>query len=72
MLTDPQRQEIFKQWKAEFHARDDQHDLQHRDKTQKGKAALVKDRMRSRFARHLQLAAGSKHMAEVVLFTGQI
>ena len=83
LFTDEDRWQVMQEWKLRFHNRRDQVEQQKRDswkpdgppphahnKWGPNKRAMQSGK-HSRFARHLQLAAGSKTMAELIIYTGR-
>ena len=83
LFTQEDRKQVMKEWKDEFHAMRAQVEQQKRDSWKpKGpptdthdewgtNTKAVQKGKHSRFARHLQLAAGSKTMAELIIYTGR-
>ena len=72
----------MQEWKAEFHAAPEQVEQQKRDswkpKERPADGAdwgpnngIVRNGKNSRFARHMQLVAGSKTMAELIIYAGR-
>ena len=86
IFEDEDREAIFREWKEEYHAQPDQLELQRRDswKWHLGKERetpadtwgpdkqAIRRGMHSRFHLHLQRVAGTKQMAEFILFTGRV
>ena len=83
VFTQGDRRQVMQEWKHEFHAAPEQEHQQKRDswkptgppphahnKWGPNKRAMQSGK-HSRFARHLQLAAGSKTMAELIIYTGR-
>ena len=83
LFTHEDRRQVMQEWKEEFHAAPEQVEQQMRDswKPQGPPAGggpwwgdnikAVRSGKHSRFARHLQLEAGSKTMAELIIYTGR-
>ena len=81
LFTHRDRQQVMQEWKDEFHALPEQMEQQKRDSWKpenrpvgggwgRNKQA-VRNGKHSRFARHLQLEAGSKTMAELIIYAGR-
>ena len=83
VFTQEDRRQVMQEWKNEFHAAPEQEHQQKRDSwkptgpppdahNKSGpNTKAVHSGKHSRFARHLQLAAGSKTMAELIIYTGR-
>ena len=81
LFTQEDRRQVMQEWKDEFHARPEQEQQQKRDSWKpRGQpdgpwwgrnTKAVRSGKHSRFARHLQLEAGSKTMAELIIYTGR-
>ena len=83
LFTPEDRRLVMQGWKEKFHAMGDQVKQQKRDSwkptgppsdahdTWGPNMKAVRSGKHSRFARHLQLAAGSKTMAELIIYTGR-
>ena len=83
LFTPEDRRQVMQGWKERFHAMGDQVKQQKRDSwkptgppsdahdTWGPNTKAVRSGKHSRFARHLQLAAGSKTMAELIIYTGR-
>ena len=83
LFTQDDRQQIMQEWKDEFNAAPEQVEQQVRDSWKpKGRPSggshrwgpntkALRSGKHSRFARHLQLVAGSKTMAELIIYTGR-
>ena len=83
LFTQEDRWQVMTDWKHHFHATPEQLEQQMRDSWKPtGPPAdagdlwgpntkAVRRGMHSRFARHLQIAAGSKTMAELIIYTGR-
>ena len=82
LFTQKDRQELMQEWKNEFHAGPEQLEQQKRDSWKPhgppdngGEWGLNHNATRhgkhSRFHRHLQLEAGSKTMAELIIYAGR-
>ena len=83
LFTQEDRWQVMQEWKLRFHAMEDQVEQQKRDSWKpKGPPANARDLWgpntkamhsgkHSRFARHLQITAGSKTMAELIIYTGR-
>ena len=83
LFTDEDRWQVMQEWKLRFHDRRDQVEQQKRDSWKPTgpptdaqdswgpNAKAVRSGKHSRFARHLQIAAGSKTMAELIIYTGR-
>ena len=83
LFTDEDRWEVMQEWKLRFHNRKDQVEQQKRDSWKPTgpptdaqdlwgpNAKAVRSGKHSRFARHLQITAGSKTMAELIIYTGR-
>ena len=83
LFTDEDRWEVMQEWKLRFHGRKDQVEQQKRDSWKPTgpptdaqhlwgpNAKAVRSGKDSRFARHLQITAGSKTMAELIIYTGR-
>ena len=83
VFTQEDRRQVMQEWKEQFHAAQEQEDQQKRDSwkdrvrpsdahdTWGPNMKAVRSGKHSRFARHLQLAAGSKTMAELIIYTGR-
>ena len=83
LFTPDDRSQVMQNWKDRFHAMRDQVEQQKRDSWKPTgpptdaqdlwgpNAKAVRSGKHSRFARHLQIAAGSKTMAELIIYTGR-
>ena len=83
LFTDEDRWQVMQEWKLRFHNRRDQVEQQKRDSWKPTgpptdaqdlwgpNDKAVRYGKHSRFARHLQIAAGSKTMAELIIYTGR-
>ena len=83
VFTQEDRKQVMQEWKDRFHAMRDQVEQQMRDSWKPDGPSpdahdawgpnrqAVRSGKHSRFARHLQLAAGSKTMAELIIYTGR-
>ena len=83
LFTQEDRRQVMQEWKEEFHAAPEQVEQQMRDSWKpQGRPSgdgpwwgpntkAVRSGKHSRFARHLQLGAGSKTMAELIIYTGR-
>ena len=83
LFTDEDRWQVMQEWKLRFHNRRDQVEQQKRDSWKPTgpptdaqdlwgpNAEAVRSGKHSRFARHVQIAAGSKTMAELIIYTGR-
>ena len=83
VFTPEDRRQVMQDWKDRFHAMGDQVDQQKRDSWKPTgpptdardkwgpNTKAVRSGKHSRFARHLQIAAGSKTMAELIIYTGR-
>ena len=83
LFTPDDRRQVMQDWKDRFHAMRDQVEQQKRDSWKPDgpppdahdawgpNRQAVRSGKHSRFARHLQLAAGSKTMAELIIYTGR-
>ena len=84
LFTPEDRRQVMQDWKDRFHAMRDQVEQQKRDSWKPTgpptdaqdlwgpNAKAVRSGKHSRFARHLQIAAGSKTMAELFIYTGGV
>ena len=83
VFTQEDRKQVMQEWKDRFHAMRDQVEQQMRDSWKPDgpppdahdawgpNRQAVRSGKHSRFARHLQLVAGSKTMAELIIYTGR-
>ena len=83
LFTEEDREQVMREWKKEFHALPQQLAQQKRDSwkptppppgahdTWGCNMKAVRSGKNSRFARHLQLEAGSKTMAELIIYAGR-
>ena len=83
VFTQENRQQVMQNWKDRFHAMSYQVEQQMRDSWKPDgpppdahdawgpNRQAVRSGKHSRFARHLQLVAGSKTMAELIIYTGR-
>ena len=83
VFTQEDRRQVMQEWKHEFHAAPEQEHQQKRDSWKPTgpppdahdawgpNRQAVRSGKHSRFARHLQLVAGSKTMAELIIYTGR-
>ena len=83
VFTQEDRKQVMQGWKDRFHAMRDQVEQQMRDSWKPDgpppdahdawgpNRQAVRSGKHSRFARHLQLVAGSKTMAELIIYTGR-
>ena len=83
LFTDEDRWQVMQEWQLRFHNRRDQVEQQKRDSWKPTgpptdaqdlwgpNAKAVRSGKHSRFARHLQITAGSKTMAELIIYTGR-
>ena len=83
LFTHTDREQLMAEWKEEFHAGQDQVLQQKRDSWKPHgrpegadgewgrNSACVRQGKHSRFHRHLQIEAGSKTMAELIIFAGR-
>ena len=82
LFTHNDRKQLMDEWKTEFHARQDQIQQQKRDSWKPhgrpdnggewgSNNVAVRKGKHSRFGRHLQLEAGSKTMAELIIYAGR-
>ena len=83
VFTQEDRKQVMQEWKDRFHAMRDQVEQQMRDSWKPDgpppdahdawgpNRQAERSGKHSRFARHLQLVAGSKTMAELIIYTGR-
>ena len=82
LFTQEDRRQLMQEWKTEFHATPEQVEQQKRDSWKPNvrpagggdwgrNNGAVRSGKHSRFARHLQLEAGSKAMAELIIYAGR-
>ena len=83
LFTDEDRWQVMQEWQLRFHNRRDQVEQQKSDSWKPTgpptdaqdlwgpNIRAVRSGKHSRFARHLQVAAGSKTMAELIIYTGR-